>query len=109
MTIRQASQHVLQEVARQYDLGSINSCIQVSSDPLSCAYKLKTDRGSVCLKLHRQNKTAPRLDLEEKLIKRLGEAGFALAPHLVQTPDGLSHINIQGERWSLYDFVHSQP
>lgn len=109
MTTDGAEDRLIELVSSEYDLGAVRACFSIATDPLSNAYKLETDSRSYCLKRQRDEKTAPRLILEETLINRLRNTGFSLAPHLVPTRQGAYHFRTERACWALYDFVASDP
>ncbi|HEY9785127.1 MAG TPA: aminoglycoside phosphotransferase family protein, partial [Candidatus Obscuribacterales bacterium] len=71
-------------------------------------FRVDTDTGAYCLKLHR-NKIAGRIHVEEQFLQFLQQNGFTLSPKMVAANDGNFHIDVKDEHWWLSLFIESDP
>ncbi|GEM_PF-3418776 len=96
-------------VSAGYNLGLIIAESRLSTGPFSAAYRLDTESGSYCLKLHSKDRSAGALKLEEELLTFLARQRFPLTPALVPTASGNPHLRAGQEICSLYSYIEADP
>ncbi len=106
-----ADSHYLDQsiVLEHYDLGRIVDCSHISAQPPIATFKVTTRNKSFCLKRHRPEKSLEQLEQELNLHNRLRDRGFALAPAVVPTSAGSLYTRSGGSKWSLFEFIESDP